>query len=106
MLRDVERQRGLAHGRPRSQNDQFAFVQAAGHFIQLQEAGAQALDALARIEKGVDAALEVVENSLGIDQRVAGARIAQLEQALFGAGQDLVGLLFADDAAVDQIAAT
>ena len=104
VLRDVQRQRRLAHGRPRGQNHQFAFVQPAGHFIQLQEAGAEALDALAGIEKGVDAAFELVQNLLGVHQRVAGARVAHLEQALFGAGQDLVGLFLADNAAVDQIA--
>ena len=105
MLRDVQRQRRFSHGGPRGQNHQLAFMQAAGHFVQLQEAGAEAFDALAGIEKGVDAALELVENALGIHQRIAGARVAQLEQALFGAGENLVGLLFADDAAVDQLAA-
>ena len=43
---------------------------------------------------------------LRIHQRVVGARVAQLEQTLLGAGQNLVGLLLADDAAVDQLAAT
>ena len=104
VLRDVQRERRFAHGGTRRQNHQLAFVQTAGHLIQLQEARAQAFDALAGIEKGVDAALEIVKNLLGIHQRVGVASVAQLEQALFGAGQDLVGLFLADDAAVDQIA--
>ena len=56
VLRDVQRQRRLAHRRPRRQDEQFAAVQPAGHFIELREAGAQAADALAGIEKRVDAA--------------------------------------------------
>ena len=64
MLGDVQRQRRFSHGGPRGQNHQLAFMQAAGHVVQLEESGAEAFDALARIEKGVDAALEFIENAL------------------------------------------
>ena len=62
VLRDVQRQRGLAHGRPRRQDEQIAAVQAAGHLVELGESGADALDALAGIEEGVDAALVVLQD--------------------------------------------
>ena len=58
VLRDVQRQRRLSHGRPRGQNEQLAAVQPAGHFIELREPRAQAADALAGIEKRPDAARE------------------------------------------------
>ena len=60
--RDVQRQRRLAHGRTRRQDDQFARVQAAGHLVQLREARADTLDALARIEERVEAALVVLDD--------------------------------------------
>src|SRR5690348_2676725 len=103
VLSHVQRQRRLPNGRPRGKNHQLAAVQPAGHFIELQKSRADALDALAGIEKRVDAALEVVDDRLRIDQRVLRACIAELQQCLFGAGQDLVGLLFADNASIDQL---
>ncbi len=102
VLGDVERQRGFAHGWPRGQDHQFAFMQAAGHFVQLEKAGAQSLDAFARVEEGIDAAVEFLEDALGTGKSVFGAGVAELQQTFLGAGQDLVGLFFADDTAVDQ----
>ena len=69
VLRDVQRQRGLSHRRPRRQDEQVAAVQPAGHFVELGEAGADALDALAGIEEGVDAALVAFED---LRRRAAG----------------------------------
>ena len=106
VLGDVEGEGGLAHGGARGEDEEFAAVQAAGHFIELGEAGADALDALAGIEKGVDAAFELLDDLAGVGEGILGLRFAQLEQRLFGGGQDLVGLLFAEQRAVDQSAAT
>ena len=39
MLHDVHRQRGLAHRRPRGDDNHLAWVQAGGHFVQIGEAG-------------------------------------------------------------------
>ena len=51
---------------PPGQDEQVAAVQAAGHFVELGEAGADSLDALAGIEKGVDAAFVVLQNLLRV----------------------------------------
>ena len=69
MLRDVQRQRRLAHGRPCGENNQFALAQAAGHLIEFQKAGTDAFDALAGIEEGIDAALVFGDNLRGAGQR-------------------------------------
>ena len=42
-------------------------------------------------------------DTAGTGQRILSARVAQLQQALFGAGEDFVRLFFADDAAIDQL---
>ncbi len=46
----------FAHGRARGEDEEVAAVHAAGHLVELGEAGADALDALAGVEEGVDAA--------------------------------------------------
>ena len=63
--------------RARGNNDQLAFAQAARHFVQLQESSADSFNALAGIEKRVDAALEIVNDLRGIRQRRARLQIAQ-----------------------------
>ncbi len=103
MLRHVQGERGLAHRGPRGENDQLAPVEAAGHFVELQEAGGDALDTARRIEERVDAALELLDDAAGIGQRVLRARLAELEQRLFGIGQDLFRLVGAEEAAVDDL---
>ena len=75
---------------------------SAGHFVQFEKTGAQALDALAGVEKDVEAAFVLFDNPLGIEERIGRARVAQLEQTLFGAGQDLIGLVFGAQATIDQ----
>ena len=76
-------------------------VQAAGHLIELRKARAEAADALAGIEKGVRAAGKAFDDTGGRRQLLVGGRLAQLQQRFFGRRQDLVRLLFADQAAVD-----
>ena len=83
---------------------EIAAVQAAGHFVELGEAGADALDALAGVEEGVDAAFVVFAGSGRACRRPdLTARIAELEQGLFGAGEDVAGLLLAHQAAVHHV---
>ena len=100
---DIQRQRGLSHRRTRRENDQFARVQAAGHFIQLREAGADALDPLARIEKSVEAALIVLDDLERRLQPLFGARLAQPQQRLFRAREDLLGIVLGHQRAVHQL---
>ena len=103
MLGDVQGQRRLSHGRPRSQDDQLAGVQTARHFIELGEPGADPLDPLAGIEERVQAALILIDNLCRAGQAGFHLRLAQLEQRLFGSRQNLRRLLFAGDAAVHQV---
>ncbi len=56
MLGNVQRQRRLSHRRPRRQDEQFAFPQTARHLVELQIAGADALNALAGVQERIDAA--------------------------------------------------
>jgi hypothetical protein len=103
VLGDVERERGLAHGGPGGHDAEVAGVQAAGHFIELGEAGADALDALAGVEEGIDAAFVAIENLRRGHQAALHAGFAEFEQGLLGAGQDRVGLLFPQQAAVHHV---
>ena len=90
VLRDIEGQRRLPHRGPRRQNDQLARMQPAGHLVELGVTGANALYALAGIEKSVEAALVLFDDLRRAGQAGFHARIAELEQALLGAGQDLL----------------
>ena len=101
VLGDVEGEGGLAHGGAGGEDEQLAGVEAAGHLVELDEAGAEALDALAGVEEAVGAALEGVEDLAGIDEVVLGVGVAEFEQALLGAGEDFGRLVIADEAAVD-----
>jgi len=99
----VQCQRRLAHGRPRGQDEQFTRIQAAGHLVQLEKTGAQSLDALARIEEGVDTILELVDDLCRRGKVVTGGRFAQLEEGVLGTGENLVGFVLARQAAVDHL---
>jgi hypothetical protein len=68
VLRDIEGERCLSHGGAGGDDDQIAAVHATGHFVELGEAGADALDALAGIEEGGDAAFVVLQNLRGVDE--------------------------------------
>src|SRR4029077_1672694 len=69
----------------------------------LTEASADALNPLARIEERVQAALVFVDNLRRSNQPGLQLRLAQLEQRLFGAGQNLRWLFVRVDAAVHQV---
>ena len=73
----------------------------AGHFIELREPRAQPAHPLARIEKRIDAAWKLFDDARRRRQLVPRAPFAQLQQRFFGAGQDLVRLFLADQAAID-----
>src|ERR1035438_5184511 len=103
MLGDVEGQRGLAHGGACGHDLEIAAVEAAGELVELGEAGADSLDALAGVEEGVDAAFVVLENLAGVEQAALDAGFAELEEGFFGAGEDFVGLLFAEQGAVHHV---
>jgi hypothetical protein len=53
--------------------------------------GAEPFDALAGIEEDVDSALELVQDLLGVDERVLRAGLSELEYGLLGACKDLFG---------------
>ena len=78
-------------------------MQPAGHFIELGEAGADPLDALARIEKSVDAPLVVVDDLRRREQARADLRFPELQQRLFRAGENLSGILFRQQTAVHHL---
>ena len=100
---DIQRQRRLAHRRPRRQNDQFARVQAARHLVQLGETGADALDPLAGIEKRIEAAFVVLDHlERGLKPFFA-ARFAQPQQRLFRAREDLLGIVLGHQRAIHQL---
>ena len=103
MLRDVERERGLSHGGPRGEDEEVAAVHPAGHFVQLGEAGADALETLAGVEEGVDAAFVAFKNGMRVEQAGFDAGFAQFEQRLFGAGEDLIRMLLAQETPVHHV---
>ena len=103
MVRDVQRERRFAHRGPRGEDDQLAFVHARRHLIELVETRADALDALAGIEKDVDAAFETGEDLLGVDQRVAGRVSPSFRRVSSAPARISSGSSSPDDAAVDQL---
>ena len=62
MLRDVERQSGLTHRRPRGDDDQLARVKTCRFLIELEKRRRKPLDALAGIEKRPDAPGELLND--------------------------------------------
>ena len=104
MQGDVERQRGFAHGGTGGQNDQFAGTHAAGHLVVTIEAGAGALHAMGRVQEGVDAALSGVEDLLGADQSVVALRLSELEEGIFGRGENRLRVVLAQEAALGDFA--
>ena len=76
VVRDVQGERRLAHGGTRGEDDQFAFVHAGGHLIELVEARADSLDALAGIEKDVDAAFVIRRGSAAVLRSVCVERLS------------------------------
>ncbi len=103
VLRDVQSEGGLSHGRASGQDEQVPAVHAAGVFIQLEEAGADALDALAGVEEGADAAFVALQDLVGIQQAALDLGLAELEQGLLGAGEDFVRRFLGHHAAIDHV---
>ena len=103
VLGDVQCKSRLPHRRPRRHNEQIARMQPARVLIELQKAGADALDALRRVEKRVDPAVVALQDIRGVDQPALDARFSQLEQGLFGARQDFVWLLLAEQSPVHHV---
>src|ERR1700682_1530765 len=78
-------------------------MQAAGHLVQLGVTGADPLDALARVEKRIEPALIFLNHLSRTRQSGLRLRIAELEQALLGARQNLLRILLAYHAPVHQM---
>ena len=103
MLRDVERQRGLPHRRARGQDEELAAVQPAGHLVQLRKTRSDAAQPRARVQQSVDPALVLIDNLPRANQRGFGAEVADFEQRFLGAREDVLRLVLAQQAAVDQL---
>ena len=101
----IQSQRSLPHGGARRKNNQFAAVQSPGHFIEFCKAGADALDALAGVEEGVDAALVGLDHFAGSAQAVRRSVLAQLHPGLLGAGEDVAGVFLRHQRPVHQVLA-
>ena len=56
VLRDVHGERGLAHGRPRGDDDHLRAVQAIGHLVEIGEARGQPGDAAPALVEILDGA--------------------------------------------------
>ena len=103
MPADIQRQRGLAHRWPRRQNNQLARMQAAGHFVQLGKSCADALDPFTRIQKRVEAALVVLNHLQRSRESFIVARLAQLQQRLLRALQNLGRIVLRHQRPVHQL---
>ena len=100
-LRDVERERGLAHGRAGRDDDQLAGMEAAGHLVDLVEPAGEAADAPAGIEKRADAAVELLDDVAGPEQLVLALGVAQFEERFFGVAQDDVRVFLIEHGPLD-----
>ena len=92
VLGDVERERGLAHRRPRREHDQVARLQAGGHAVQVEEAGAHAGDFLgAVLVQLVDAVDQLHHQLVHALEALARARafLADAEDLALGLVEDL-----------------
>ncbi len=103
VLGDIQSQRGFPHRRPRCQDEQFAAVKPARHFVEFEEPCADPLYPLAGVEESVQSALEGLNDLGRTAQRVFGPGFAEPEERLLRARQDFVGTVLGDDAAVDEL---
>src|SRR5882672_1432339 len=76
ILRDVDRERGLSHGRPAGHDDQIASVEARGHFVELGEAGGDARQLAVRVVHLVDPVDDVGQDALDRAKAHLAARAA------------------------------
>ena len=93
VLGDVQHEAGLAHRRPRRDDHHVARLQAGRHLVQLGEPGRHARDqaaVLLQLAERVEAPLHQVGDR---DEAGADALVGDLEDALLGAVEDLVGVL-------------
>ena len=93
VLRDVDGQGGFAHGGPRGDDDQLALLQAAGHAIEVGEAGGQAGDFAALLVEIVDGAEGVADDDVERLQALGEAGFAHFEQLRLGLIEDADGVL-------------
>src|SRR6185503_16814248 len=78
-------------------------MQAPRHLVQLGITGADALDALARIQERIEPALIFLNHLSRTRQSGLCLRITEFEQALLGARKDLLRILLAYQAPVHQV---
>src|SRR4029079_4534124 len=93
LLRDVEAERGLAHGRACRDDDQIALLQAAGLRVEVHEAGGQAGHELLRLRELVDGAEALLDDLAYADEAQANASLRDVEDRLLGPVQDDSGLV-------------
>ena len=95
VLRNVETEGRLAHGRPRGHDDQVALLQAARAFVEVSKARRHAGDQLARLRELVDGAEALLDDVADADEPLANAALGDVEDGLFRAIEQLGDLLLA-----------
>ena len=93
IARDVQRQRRLAHRRPRRQNNQLGGLQARRFIVEPGVAGGEPGDAPPFAEYFLEAFEAVPDHFLDADQPGADAILGQLKNRVFGAVEDSVRLV-------------
>ena len=91
VLRDVDGQRGFAHGGTGGDDDQLALLQAAGHAVELGEIGGQAGDFAALLVEIVDGAEGVLDDLVERLEALREALLADLQQLRLGGVEDIEG---------------
>ena len=92
VLGDVERERGLAHRRPRREHDQVARLQPGGHLVEVVEAGADAGHVLSAVLGQLGHAVDQLDHQLVHRLEALLLRwpsLAVLEHTPFGFVEDL-----------------
>ena len=95
MLGDVDRERGLAHRRPRGEHHHVAGLEARGHAIEVDEAGRHTRDVVRVVGHFADAIHELDGKRVHALETLLQARafFADVEDLLFGFVEDLVDRL-------------
>ena len=87
VLRDVDGEGGFAHGRAGGNDDQLAFLQAAGHAVELSKVGGQAGDFAALLVEVVDGAKGVADDLVEGLEAVGDAFLGDFHQLGLGAAR-------------------